>query len=91
MRIYWDEAKRQHVLAKRQIDFAQLNELLLLPYVEDFRNDEPEQFRIIGFAGSKLATFIVEYRYDERGEYIWVVTAWNSTASEKLIYGQETG
>ena len=90
MRIYWDEEKRRLVLDKRNIDFAKLNELLLLPYVEDFRNDDPEQYRIIGFADSRLVTFIVEYRFAEQGDYLWVVTAWNSTTSEKQIYGQET-
>lgn len=91
MRIVWDESKRLLVLEKRLIDFSSFSDLLLLPYVEDFRNDDPEQYRIIGFTGSRLVTFIVEYRYDDRGEYIWIVTAWNSTTSEKYIYGQETG
>lgn len=90
MRIYWDETKRQHVLNSRKIDFEHLHSLLLFPYVEDVRNDDPEQYRIIGFAENRLVTVIVEYRYDERGEYIWVVTAWNATTSEKNSYGQET-
>jgi uncharacterized DUF497 family protein len=75
MRIRWDEAKRQQVLQRRQIDFAQLTELFCLPYVEDQRNDDPEQYRLIGFVGSHLLTLIVEYREDALGEFIWVVTA----------------
>lgn len=90
MRILWDEAKRQLVLNTRGIDFAQLDELLNWPFVEDQRNDDPEQFRIIGFAGGRLITFIVEYRKNMLDEYIWVVTAWNSTKQEQKVYDQET-
>ncbi len=90
MKIRWDEAKRQLVLNDRGIDFAQLDELLNWPYVEDQRNDDPEQYRIVGFAGWRLVTFIVEYRQDMLDEYIWVVTAWNSTKQEQKIYDQET-
>lgn len=89
MRIRWDEDKRQFVLRKRRIDFAQIEELLCLPYVEDQRSDDPEQYRIIGFAGGQLVTFIVEYRQDELGEFIWVVTAWNSTKQEEKAYERE--
>lgn len=90
MRIRWDEVKRQLVLRKRGIDFAHLDELLHLPYVEGQRNDDPEQFRIIGFANGRLVTFIVEYRRDGLGEYLWVVTAWYSTKQERKVYEQET-
>jgi uncharacterized DUF497 family protein len=60
-----------------------------LPYIEDQRNDDPEQYRIIGFAGGRLVTFVVEYRQDKLGEYIWIVTAWNSTKQEIKAYEQE--
>ena len=86
MRIRWDEAKRQQVLQRRQIDFAQLTELFCLPYVEDQRNDDPEQYRLIGFVGGHLHTFIVEYREDALGEFIWIVTAWHATPQEQRAY-----
>jgi uncharacterized DUF497 family protein len=88
MRIRWDEAKRQRVLAERDIDFGQLNDLLYTPYLEDQRSELPEQYRIIGFADGQLTTFIVEYRADKIGEYIWVVTAWKSTKQEQRSYEQ---
>lgn len=88
MRIRWDETKLQQVLQRRDIDFAHLNELFALPYVEDQRNDDPEQYRIIGFVGRQLITFIVEYREDTHGEVIWVVTAWHSTTQEQQAYEQ---
>lgn len=83
MRIRWDERKRQEVLERRNIDFNRLDELFLLPYVEDQRHDDPKQFRLIGFVAGRLVSFIIEYRQDTLGKYIWVVTAWNSTLQEQ--------
>lgn len=88
MRIRWDEVKRQRVLTERNIDFDHLNDLLYSPYIEDQRSELPEQYRIIGFAGGKLTTFIIEYRTDVVGEHIWVVTAWRSTKQERWSYEQ---
>ncbi|MBI4746990.1 MAG: hypothetical protein HY774_00755 [Acidobacteria bacterium] len=90
MRIKWDEPKRQLVLAERGVDFAYLQDLVSLPYIEDQKSDDPEQYRIIGFANGMMATFIVEYRFDELGEIMWIVTAWQSTKSERRMYDQET-
>jgi hypothetical protein len=36
-----------------------------------------------------LTTFIVEYRSDESGDYIWVVTAWKSIKQEQKSYDQQ--
>jgi uncharacterized DUF497 family protein len=90
MRLRWDENKRQLVLRRRNIDFAQLENLLLLPYIEDQRLAEPEQYRIIGFIHARLTTFIVEYRTDQIGTYMWIVTAWRSTHQEMNSYEQAT-
>lgn len=89
MRIRWDEEKRLLVLQRRKIDFAALDDLFCLPYLQDQRSDDPEQYRIIGFARGKVITFIVEYREDEPGEFVWVVTAWNATGTEKQSYAKE--
>ena len=89
MRIRWDETKRQQVLAQREIDFARLDELFELPYVEDQRNDDPEQYRVIGFAAGRLVSFIIEYRGDVLGDYIWVVTAWRATPQKERAYERE--
>ena len=91
MRLRWDEKKRQRVLKQRRIDFATLGGLLNLPYLEDQRSDDPEQYRIIGFVRGEIITFIIEYREDELGEFFWVVTAWHSTKAEKQAYAQEIG
>jgi uncharacterized DUF497 family protein len=90
MRVRWDETKRRQVLQKRQIDFAQLDNLLRMPYIEDQRSDVPEQFRLIGFAHNRLTSFVVEYRIDPIGEYIGVVTAWTATRQEARAYEEAT-
>ena len=90
MRIRWDEDKRKKILAERKPDFADLEDLLYQPYVEDQSLSYTEQYRIIGFARGRLATFIVEYRQDALGEFIGAVTAWRSTLQEQKVYEQET-
>ena len=79
------------VLRDRTIDFTDLNELFSLPYLEDQRSDDPEQYRIIGFHNGQVTTFIIEYREDPLGELIWVVTAWKSTPVERQAYEKEIG
>jgi uncharacterized DUF497 family protein len=91
MRVKWDGDKRQLVLRRRNIDFARFEDLVSLPYIEDQRLDDPNQYRIIGFVDGQLITFIVEYRQDGLGEFIWLVTAWKSTRQEEESYEQETG
>ena len=90
MRIQWDEDKRKKIVAERELDFADFEDLLYQPYVEDQSLSYTEQYRIIGFARGRLATFIVEYRQDILGEFIWVATAWRATLQEQKIYEQET-
>lgn len=90
MQIGWDEEKRQKILTERRIDFANLYRLLAQPYIEDQKNDDPEQYRIIGKLEDRCMTFVVEYEEDDLGELLWVVTAWNSTKQERDAYDKET-
>ncbi len=90
MQIRWDEPKRQRVMQQRQIDLARLDALLALPYLEDQRRDDPEQYRLIGFVGGRLVTCITEYREDESGAYMRVVTAWHATVQEERAYERAT-
>jgi hypothetical protein len=49
---------------------------------------DPEQHYAIGFASNgSLITLIYEFRYDEEGAYIWLVTLWKSTKEEKKRVG----
>jgi len=89
MRIRWDETKRQDVLRRRQIDLACLDEVFSRPYAEDQSNDDPEQYKVIGFLQTRLVSFIIEYRRDAIGKYMWVVTAWHATPKEQQDYERE--
>ena len=57
-------------------------------YVERMKQDDPEQFIAIGYLKNSLYTVIYEVRYDEKGEYIWLITYWKSTKREREIYEQ---
>lgn len=47
------------------------------------RNDYPEQWAIICHApDGKLVTVVHEYREDDEGIYIWIVTLWKTTKGE---------
>ncbi|WP_324962787.1 hypothetical protein [Oligoflexus sp.] len=63
-------------------------EIFQSDYVIQNKNDDPEQYKAIGFVKGKLVTLIVEVREDDLGEYDWLVTLWKSTSSEAKIYEQ---
>jgi len=71
---------------KRGIGFEQAQELFSRPYYQDQRSDLPEQYRAIGWVGSKLYTLIFEVREDEEGEFYHLVTLWKATREEKKLY-----
>jgi uncharacterized DUF497 family protein len=67
---------------------SQLPSILAGDYVEQMKREEPEQFMAIGYLGTRLLSVIYEIRYDSEGEYVWLVTYWNSTKREREIYEQ---
>ena len=75
---------------KRGIGFEEVREIWNHPYYEDYRRDDPEQFRVIGWVGGVLYSLIYEVRYDEDGEYFRLVTLWKSTKQEEELYGQNS-
>ena len=56
------------------------------PHYEDFRKDNPKQFRVIGWVRGILYSLIYEVRTDDEGEYFHLVTLWKSTKEEKVLY-----
>lgn len=89
MRVTWDPAKNALLKRKRGIGFEDAAELFGQPYVVQSKNDDPEQYKAIGFSkGGVLISLIVEIRYDEQGEYEWFVTLWKATKDEVKIYEQ---
>ncbi|MDJ0600418.1 MAG: hypothetical protein QNJ37_16455 [Crocosphaera sp.] len=55
-------------------------------YLERIKSDNPEQFIAIGYLGNTLLSVIYEIRYDEEGEYIWLITYGQSTKQERKLY-----
>lgn len=92
MRFKYDHTKSQKIKnnPNRGIDFEQAKEVWEHPYYEDFKNDDPEQFRVIGWVNDKLFSVIYEIREDEKGEYFHLVTLWKSTTEEEKLYEQNS-
>ncbi|MFM6623144.1 MAG: hypothetical protein ACKPHZ_01820 [Dolichospermum sp.] len=88
MRFDWNDQKSKLLKSQRGYSFDEIITLFAGDYVERVKNDSPEQFIAIGYVGYSLLSIIYEIRYDEEGEYIWLVTYWKSTRREKEIYEQ---
>lgn len=88
MRFSFDPRKsirlRSH--PKRGIGFEEAKVLFSLPYWMDQRSDVPEQYVAIGWVEGQLYSVIFEFREDELGELIHLVTLWKSTKEEVRIY-----
>jgi uncharacterized DUF497 family protein len=88
MRFDWDNQKSQLLKQNRGYSLEEAAAVLAGEYVEQIKRDDPEQFIAIGYLESSLLSVIYEVRYDERGEYIWLITYWKSTKREREIYEQ---
>ena len=75
---------------KRGASFEDAQEIFLHHNCEDMKNDDPIQFRIIGWIKGQLYTLIYEVRNDSKGEYFHLITLWKSTTQERKIYEKET-
>jgi hypothetical protein len=51
----------------------------VFPYWLERRSDVPEQFRAIGWVAGRLYSVVIEFRKDEDGEIIHLVTLWRAT------------
>ena len=88
MRFDWDDHKSQLLQQNRGYSLEEIAAVLAGEYVEEVKRDDPEQFIAIGYLGSALLSVIYEVRYDDEGEYIWLITYWKSTRREREIYEQ---
>ncbi|NEQ87248.1 MAG: hypothetical protein F6K26_46645 [Moorea sp. SIO2I5] len=88
MRFDWDNHKSQLLKRKRGYSFEEVASILAGEYVERMKQDDPAQFIAIGFLKNSLLSVIYEVRYDDEGEYIWLITYWKSTKREREIYEQ---
>lgn len=88
MRFDWDDHKSALLKENRGYSLGEVAAILSGEYVERIKRDDPEQFIAIGYLGNTLLSVIYEVRYDEEGEYIWLITYWKSTRREREIYEQ---
>jgi uncharacterized DUF497 family protein len=88
MRFKYDKTKSELLKnnPKRGVSFDEAKEIWNHPYYEDYRKDDPEQFRAIGWVKGNLYSIIFEIREDQDGEYYHLVTLWKSTAQEIKLY-----
>ena len=93
MRILWDakKSKALKVNPKRRTSFEEA-QIILQDEERDMggglKSYDPEQHYAIGFAtNGTLITLVYEFRYDDEGTYIWLVTLWKTTKEEKRRAG----
>ena len=92
MRFDFDPKKSKRLRAnpRRGIGFEEVQELFTRPYWLDQRSDVPEQYLAIGWVGDRLFSVIFEYREDEDGEILHLVTLWKSTKEEIILYEENS-
>ena len=86
MRFDYDPKKGGKLKRERGRDFDEIQEIFLHPHYLDHRNDDPEQWRAVGWSKGQLYTVIYEDREDEQGQHRHLVTLWKATAEEETIY-----
>ena len=85
-RFDFEEAKSHDVKRKHGISLDEAREIFDQVYLVDQKNDDPEQFRAIGWCGGRLCSVIYEIRHDSEGEYYHLVTLWKATKKEQQLY-----
>jgi uncharacterized DUF497 family protein len=88
MRFDFDPVKSREVKRKHDISLKEVIEIFDQTYLVDQRNDDPEQFRAIGWCGGRLCSVIFEVRQDSEGEYYHLITAWKATKQEEQSYAE---
>ena len=88
MRFKFDKKKSQKLKKdpRRNLSLAEAREIWRHYHYVDCPSDDPEQFRVIGWAKGSLYTAIYEVREDQQGEYYHLVTLWKSTKQEVKLY-----
>ena len=81
-----NKSKKLKTNPKRKIGFKEAYEIWDHPHYEDFRSDNPEQYRVIGWVNGKLYSLIYEIRKDKEGDYYHLVTLWKATSQEEELY-----
>jgi uncharacterized DUF497 family protein len=88
MRFEFDRTKSRIVKQKHGISLEEARQIFDQTYLVDQKNDDPEQFRAIGWCRGALCSVIFVIRHDEKGEYYHPVTAWKATKEEEQSYAE---
>lgn len=88
MRFKFDTKKSKKLKQdkRRGINFKEVQEIWSHYHYIDYRSDDPEQYRAIGWVKGILYSVIYEIREDDKGEYYHLVTLWKSTKPEIELY-----
>lgn len=89
MRVQFDASKNAEVLRKHGVSLEEAREIFDQVYIVDAKNDDPEQFRAIGWSRGRICSVIFEVRHDTLGEYYHLVTAWKATKQEVKAYAEQ--
>jgi len=88
MRFEFDPKKSRDVRRKHGVSLEEAQEIFDQAYLVDQKNDDPKQYRAIGWCGGHLCAVIFELRHDSEGEYCHLVTAWKATQQEEKSYAE---
>jgi uncharacterized DUF497 family protein len=88
MRFGFDQSKSWAVKRKHGVSLKEAQGIFDQTYLVDRKNDDPEQFRAIGWCRGRICSVIFEVRHDEEGEYYHLVTAWKATKEEEQSYAE---
>jgi len=90
MRFRFEARKDREVKRKHGVSLEEAQDIFDQTYLVDRKNDDPEQFRAIGWSRGRLCSVIFEVRQDREGEYIRLITAWKATKQEEQAYAEQT-
>jgi uncharacterized DUF497 family protein len=88
MRIAFDPDKSREVKRKHGVSLEEAREIFDQAYLVDRKNDNPEQFRAIGWCLGRLCSVIFEVRHGSGGDYYHLITAWKATKAEEESYAE---
>ncbi len=88
LRLELDREKSLDVKRKHGVSLKEAQDIFDQAYLVDQKNDNPEQFRAIGWCSGRLCSVIFEIRHDSDGEFYHLITAWKATTEEEQIYAK---
>jgi uncharacterized DUF497 family protein len=86
MRFEFESSKSRAVKRRHGVSLKEAQEIFDQAYLVDQKNDNPQQYRAIGWCRGRLCSVIFEIRRDTEGEYYHLVTAWKATKEEEQSY-----